>query len=72
MSNLSCSPQVYFCLIRNSELKVVTLEKGRYMFDEQACCMFNRDWGFPDSKKELRFDFRKYCHVLYFVTKPIS
>jgi len=35
MSNLSCSPQVYFCLIRNSELKVVTLER-------EDTCLMNR------------------------------
>jgi len=42
------------------------------MSDEQACYVFNRDWGFADSKKELRFDFRKCCHVFYLVTKPSS
>jgi len=42
------------------------------MSDEQACCVFNREWGFADSKKELRFDFRKHCHIFGFVIVPSS
>jgi len=38
------------------------------MYDEQACSVFNRDWGFANSKKEFRFNFRKYDHVFSFVT----
>jgi len=35
------------------------------MSDEPMC---NRDWGFADSKKDLGFNFRMYCHVFRFVT----
>jgi len=32
------------------------------MFDEHVLCIVSRDEDFSDSKKELRFDFRKCCH----------
>jgi len=42
------------------------------MSDEHALYVYNRDWGFADSKKELRFNFRMCCHLFGFVTKPSS
>jgi len=33
------------------------------MSDQHVLYAFNRDWGFADSKKEFRFNFRK-CSVL--------
>jgi len=38
------------------------------MSDEHVLYVFDRDWGFADSKKELKFNFRKYYHVFSFVT----
>jgi len=38
------------------------------MSDQHVLYAFNRDWGFADSKKEFRFNFRKCYHVFSFVT----
>ena len=38
------------------------------MSDEHVLYVFNRDWDFADSKKELRFNFRNCNQVFGFVT----
>jgi len=38
------------------------IQKGRAMFDEHVLYAISRDKVFSDSKKEVRFDFRKCCH----------
>jgi len=42
------------------------------MFDEHVLCTVSRDEDFSGSKKELKFDFRKCCHVFGFVTVTSS
>jgi len=34
------------------------------MFDEHVLCIVSRDEDFSDSKKELRFDFRKCSNLV--------